>query len=220
MNIWFTLIFLIMQLPFYVNANNLKNGLYYSKWVYSENNIEELYPVLSNKVDQDKNGVYLLPDDASIIGDEIYLQVSGGAINLFYRHVNDDGSVVTIGRGNADVLDGAFSIKSNISNTFFDGKVPSRKFYINSAFSGRETSPSKKEIVPFKIERPDTFSVDCEKYLKINGYYENGLPDYTEDDISYNTNIFATDSGICGLLLNDDIVPQIKNGWIQFRRLN
>lgn len=219
MNIRLTLIFLIMQLSINANANNLKSGLYYSKWIYSENNIEKLYPVLSNKVDYDKNGVYLLPDEASIIGDEIYLQVSGDAINLFYRQVNDDGSVVTIGRGNADVLDGTFSIKSNISNTFFDGKVPSRKFYINSGFSGRETSPSKKEIVPFKVERPDAFSVDCKKYLKINGYYENGLPDYTEDDISYNTNIFATDSGICGLLLNNDNVNQIKKGRILFEKI-
>lgn len=219
MNIWFTLIFLLMQLPFYVSANNLKDGLYYSKWVYLENNDEKLYPVLSNKVDHDKNGVYLLPDDASIIGDEIYLQVTGDAINLFYRQVNDDGSVVTIGRGNAEVLDDTFIIKNNISNTFFDGKVPPRKFYINSGFSGRETSPFKKEIVPFRVEKPGAFSVDCKKYLKINGYYESGLPDYTEDDVSYNTNIFSTDSGICGLLLNDDNVQQIQKGRVLFERV-
>lgn len=220
MNIRLMLVFIVTQFPFYVNANILTNGVYYSKWVYSENNMEKVYPILSNKFNRDKNGVYLLPDNASIIGDEIYLRVSDDTVNIYYRQVNNDGGVVTIGRGDVDILDGVFSIKNNISNTFFDGKVPPGKLYINYDFSGRDTSPAQKEIIPFKVERPDAFSVDCKKYLKINGYYENGLPDYTEDDISYNTNIFATDSGICGLLLNDDNVRQIKEGRILFEKFN
>ena len=39
--------------------------------------------------------------------------------------------------------------------------------------------------------------------------------------LSYPATVFAVgELGVCSRFLDDDIVPQIKNGWIHFRRLN
>lgn len=118
------------------------------------------------------------------------------------------------------LIDNHFVILKNKSETFFDSKLPTTKIYLDSIPQKRETSPLKKEIVPFIIDSADSFSVNCVQYLKVNGYDTYGLPDYSEGQISYNTNVFATDSGICGILLGDSLAPEIRTGKILFEKIN
>jgi hypothetical protein len=75
----------------------LSDGVYYSKWVYKKVNDIKTYPVLSDNVSMDAVGIYLsLNEDP--FPDAIYLEVKTGKPDFYYRQVNNDGGVISIGK--------------------------------------------------------------------------------------------------------------------------
>ena len=59
--------------------------------------------------------------------------------------------------------------------------------------------------------------------------WKRDIPNVEEPDpsgrkdilVGYPATVFAVgELGICSAFLDNDVVPQIKKGWIQFRRLN
>lgn len=205
----------------------VKDGLYYSYWVYKDKGALKEYGTLANNPRKEMGKYILTPTPDYSAADEIYILVKGGNPVVYYYHANSGASFNTIGWADAKFSTNSMSIaKNTIRMVTEDTKELA---IVGGKFSGKLVKLESDEVVPLRLINTDTFEVDCNQYLSVNGYRDNGIPDYEEPDpqgqegigLSYPATVFAVNElGICAAFLDDDVVPQIKNGWIQFRRLN
>lgn len=221
--------FSIAFVPFFAFCNNInvKDGLYYGYWVYKEHGAIKEYGVLANNPRKEINKYILTPVPQFAAADEIYIQVKDNIPVVYFYHENVGAELNTIGWGDANFTEEGMVISANTIRMVAEDSVD--HVYVGEKFSGKRVGMEKKEVVPFSSIDDDGFKINCNQYLDINGYRDNGLPDYSEPDpegrkgigISYPATVFSVlETGICALFFDDDIVPQIKNGWIQFRRIN
>lgn len=205
----------------------IKDGLYYSYWVYRGEGMLKEYGALSNNPRKENDKYILTPNSDYSAADEIYIQVKGGNPSVYYYHSNSGASLNTIGWADAKFFTGGMSISKNTIRIVSEDTR--EHVFVGEEFSGKLVGLEKDEIVPLRLISGDTFEVDCNQYLDVNGYRDSGVPDHEEPDpkgregvgLSYPATVFAANElGICAAFLDDDVVPQIKNGWIQFRRLN
>ena len=209
------------------NAIKIKDGLYYGYWVYKNRGVLKEYGVLANNPKKE-NGEYILtPTPEYTADDDIYIQVKGDKSDVYYYHANVVSELNTIGWADIKIYSNNISIGENTIRMVTDDTK--ERVAVGDRFSGKIVRLESDEIVPFKVINDDTFEVDCNQYLKVNGYRENGIPYFKEPDpqgqegteLAYTATVFAHDEpGICAAFLDDYIVSEIKKGWIQFRRLD
>ncbi len=223
------LLYAALSFPLFAFGENFKirDGLYYSYWVYKDKGALKEYGNLSNSPRKEMGRYVLTPTLEYTAADEIYMQVKNGEPVLYYYHVNVGAGYNTIGWADAKFSKNNMVIAENtIQMVTEDTK---EHIVVGDEFSGKLVRLETDEIAPLRLIDDNTFEVDCNKYLNVNGYKDNGIPDYEEPDpkgrkdigLSYPATVFSvSEIGICAAFLDDDIVPQIKKGWIQFRRLN
>ncbi|MDH1758773.1 hypothetical protein [Klebsiella michiganensis] len=158
---------------------------------------------------------------------EIYVEVKGGVPTVYFYQKSVESDLNTVGWAGARFAEGNMVISSSTIRMVTEDTT--ENIFVGERISGKKLKFEKDELVPLSLIDDNGFNVNCNQYLDVNAYRENGLPYYSEPDpegrkgieIGYPTTIFAVgELGICSAFLDDDIVPQIKNGWIQFRRLN
>lgn len=221
--------FLALFIPVaaFSNAIKIKDGLYYGYWVYKDRGVLKEYGVLANNPKKE-NGEYILtPTPKYTADDEIYMQVKGSKSVVYFYHANVVSDFNTIGWADVKINSNNISIGENTIRMVTDDTK--ERVAVGGKFSGKIVKLESDEIVPFKVINDDIFEVDCNQYLKANGYRENGIPYYDEPDPqgregsgdAYTATVFVHDElGICATFLDDGVVREIKKGWIQFRRLN
>jgi hypothetical protein len=222
-------LYIVLTVPAITFGKNIqiKDGLYYSYWVYKDNGVLKEYDALANNPKKEMGKYSLTPTPDYSAADEIYLQVKGGNPVVYYYHSNSGASLNTIGWAGAKFSsNGLVILENTIQMVSGDTKD---NVYVGVNFPGKLVKLESDEVVPLKLIDDDTFEVDCNIYLDANGYRDSGIPDYEELDpkgregigLSYPATVFSVgELGICAAFLDEDVVPQIKNGWIQFRRLN
>lgn len=160
------------------------------------------------------------------VANEIYIKVENGNPSLYYYHVNIGADLNTIGWASAGFTEEGMIIYKNTIRMAKEDLA--ENISVGQHFSGKLISLKENERVPLELINKDSFKIDCNKYLKVNKYKEKGIPYYEDSGskgsgkvlIGYPATIFAVgDSGICSALLNDEGTPQVKKGWIQFRRI-
>lgn len=221
--------FLALFIPVaaFSNTIKIKDGLYYGYWVYKDRGVLKEYGVLADNPKKENSEYILTPTPKYTADDEIYIQVKGDKSAVYYYQESIDYELNTIGWADIKIHSNDISIGENTTRMVTEDTK--ERVVVGDKFSGKIVKLESDEIVPFKVINDDTFEVDCNQYLKVNGYRENGIPYYEEPDpqeqegigFYYTATVFAHDElGICAKFLDDDVVPEIKNGWIQFRRLN
>ncbi|MBL5942547.1 hypothetical protein JBO44_04190 [Enterobacter asburiae] len=221
--------FFIVVVPFFAFCNTIKvkDGLYYGYWVYKEHGAIKEYGVLANKPRKIMGKYILSPVPKFTDDNEIYVEVKGGVPTVYFYQKSVESDLNTVGWAGARFSEGYMVISS--STIRMVTKDTTENIFVGERVPGKKLKFEKDELVPLSLIDDNGFNVSCNQYLDVNAYRENGLPYYSEPDpegrngieIGYPTTIFAVgELGICSAFLDDDIVPQIKKGWIQFRRLN
>ncbi|KKC62287.1 hypothetical protein WG82_18135 [Citrobacter amalonaticus] len=222
-------LFFIVVVPFFAFCNTIKvkDGLYYGYWVYKEHGAMKEYGVLANKPRKNMGKYILSPVPKFTDDNEIYVEVKGGVPTVYFYQKSVESDLNTVGWAGARFAEGNMVISSSTIRMVTEDTT--ENIFVGDRIPGKKLKFEKDELVPLSLIDDNGFNVNCNQYLDVNAYRENGLPYYSEPDpegrkgieISYPTTIFAIgELGICSAFLDDDIVPQIKNGWIQFRRLN
>lgn len=205
----------------------IKDGLYYGYWVYKDKGVLKEYGVLANNPRKDAGEYILSPTPKSIATDEIYIQIKNNTPTLFFHHESSDADLNVAGWAGAKFIGSEMIISANTIR--FLKEDSQERISVGDKFNGKVVQLKVGEKAPIKAVDDEGFSVDCNEYLKVSNYMETGLPDVEEPDpsgrkdilIGYPATVFAVgELGICSAFFDNDVVPQIKNGWIQFRRLN
>ncbi|WP_227660665.1 hypothetical protein [Hafnia alvei] len=221
--------FLTLFLPAiaYSNGIKMKDGLYYGYWVYKDKRLLKEYGVLANNPRKDAGEYILSPVPELSATDEIYIQIKNNVPTIFFYHESSDAYLNVVGWAGAKFSGGEMIVSANTIR--FLKEDSKERISVGDKFNGKVVRLDIGERAPIKDVNDKGFSIDCNQYLKANNYAETGLPDVEEPDssgrkdifVGYLATVFAVgELGICSAFLSDDIVPQIKNGWIQFRRLN
>ncbi|WP_075183680.1 hypothetical protein [Pantoea sp. 1.19] len=221
--------FFIAVIPFFAFCNTIKvkDGLYYGYWIYKDHGAMKEYGVLANEP-RKVLGKYILSPVSKFTDDnEIYVKVKGGIPTLYFYQKSVASDLNTVGWAGARFSEENMVISSITIRMVTEATT--ENIFVGEKIPGKKIKFEKDELVPLSLIDENSFNVNCNKYLDVNAYRENGLPYYSEPDpegrkgveIGYPTTIFAVgELGICSAFLDGDIAPQIKNGWIQFRRLN
>ncbi|RHX75341.1 hypothetical protein DSY27_10555, partial [Lactobacillus helveticus] len=144
-----------------------------------------------------------------------------------FYHESCDADLNVVGWASAKFSEGEMIVSANTIR--FLKEDSKERISVGDKFNGKVVRLDIGEKAPIEEVNDKGFSIDCNQYLKANNYAETGLPDVEEPDpsgrkgilVGYPATVFAVgELGICSAFLNDDVVPQIKKGWIQFRRLN
>lgn len=221
--------FLVLFLPAIAFSNGLKikDGLYYGYWVYKEKGVLKEYGVLANNPKKDSSEYILSPDPEFAATNEIYIKINNNVPTIFFYHESSDADLNVVGWAGAKFSGGEMIVSANTIR--FLKEDSKERISVGDKFDGKVVRLDIEEKAPIEEVNDEGFSIDCNQYLKTNNYAETGLPDVEEPDpsgrkdilVGYPATVFAVDElGICSAFLDDDIVSQIKNGWIQFRRLN
>ncbi|RJT45064.1 hypothetical protein [Rahnella woolbedingensis] len=215
--------------PYYANAEKPSDGLYYSYWNYKSDGKIKEYSVLKNKPEKVSNK-YILSKPGKYGGDdEIYIDIKNGAPTLYYSHANNESQSITRGWADARFVDNEIIISAStiITTSIKDDMKISKDNFVGDQFPGKKIPLERNEIVPFETINSNSFKVDCNKYLDINNYRGGDIPDYNESISgdknlrqSYGGTVFINGEQLCALFLDDDIAPEIKNGWISFKKIN
>lgn len=224
-----TVLFLATIIPLLAFGKNIqmKDGLYYGYWVYKDKGMSKKYGVLANKPRKDAGEYILSPTSKSTATDEIYIQIKSNTPTLFFHHESSDADLNVAGWAGAKFIGSEMIISANTIR--FLKEDSQERISVGDKFNGKVVQLKVGEKAPINAVDDEGFSVDCNEYLKVNNYMEMGLPDVEEPDpsgrkdilIGYPATVFAVgELGICSAFFDNDVVPQIKNGWIQFRRLN
>ncbi|POT59878.1 hypothetical protein C3432_04000 [Citrobacter amalonaticus] len=224
-------IFLYMILFFPVitcaKTIQIKDGLYYGYWVYKDKGVLKEYGVLANNPRKDSGEYILNPVPELAVANEIYVEIKDNVPELYFYHESSDADLNVVGWADAKFLGNDMIVLANTIR--FLNEDSKERVSVGKKFNGKVVQLKNEEVVPINAVNGEGFSVDCNNYMKSNNYAETGLPDVEESDpssrkdilIGYPATVFAVgELGICSAFLDEDIVPQIKNGWIQFRRLN
>lgn len=223
------ILFFIAVVPFFAFCNTIKvkDGLYYGYWVYKDHGAMKEYGVLANEPRKIMGKYILNPVPKFTDDNEIYVKVKDGIPTVYFYQKNVESDLNTVGWAGARFAEGNMVISSSTIRMVTEDTT--ENIFVGEKIPGKKIKFEKDELVPLSLIDENGFNVNCNQYLDVNAYRENGLPYYSEPDpegrkgieIGYPTTIFAVgELGICSAFLDDDIVPQIKNGWIQFRRLN
>lgn len=218
-----------MFLPAVAFSNGIKinDGLYYGYWVYKDKEVLKEYGVLANNPRKDAGEYILSPVPELSATNEIYIQIKNNVPTIFFYHESSDAYSNIVGWTGAKFSGDQMIISANTIR--FLKEDSKERIPVGDKFNGKVVRLDVGEKAPLKDVNDKGFSIDCNQYLKANNYAETGLPDVEEPDpsgrkdifVGYPATVFAVgELGICSAFLSDDIVPQIKNGWIQFRRLN
>ncbi|MEB5922984.1 hypothetical protein [Franconibacter daqui] len=223
----FLYMFLIFPIITFAKSIQVRDGLYYGYWVYKDKGVLKQYGVLANNPRKDAGEYILSPVPILTATDEIYIQIKNNVPTIFFYHKNSDADLNVVGWAGAKFSGSEVIISANTIRFLKDDSK--ERISVGDKFNGKVVRLEIGEKAPIKEVNDKGFSIDCNQYLKANNYAETGLPNVEEPDpsgrkdilIGYPATIFAVgELGICAALLDDDVVPQIKNGWIQFRRLN
>lgn len=223
------ILFFIVFVPFFAFCNTIKikDGLYYGYWVYKDHGAMKEYGVLANEPRKIMGKYILNPVPKFTDDNEIYVKVKGSVPTVYFYQKSVESDLNTVGWAGARFSEGNMVISSSTIRMVTEDTT--ENIFVGERIPGKKLKFEKDELVPLSLIDENGFNVNCNQYLDINAYRENGLPDYEEPDpkgrkgigLSYPATVFAVgELGICSAFLDDDIVPQIKNGWIQFRRLN
>lgn len=223
------ILFFIAVVPFFAFCNTIKvkDGLYYGYWVYKDHGAVKEYGVLANEPRKLMGEYILTPVHKFTDDNEIYIKVKGGIPIVYFYQKSVESDLNTVGWAGARFTEGDMIISTSTIRMVTEDATD--HIFVGEEFLGKRIRLKKDEVVPLSLIDDNSFNVDCNQYLDINAYRENGIPDYEEPDpkgregigLSYPATVFAVgELGVCSAFLDDDIVPQIKNGWIHFRRLN
>lgn len=223
------ILFFIAVVPFFAFSNNIKvkDGLYYGYWVYKDHGAVKEYGILANEPRKLMGEYILTPVHKFTDDNEIYIKVKGGIPIVYFYQKSVGSDLNTVGWAGARFTEGDMIISTSTIRMVTEDATD--HIFVGEEFLGKRIRLKKDEVVPLSLIDDNSFNVDCNQYLDINAYRENGIPDYEEPDpkgregigLSYPATVFAVgELGVCSAFLDDDIVPQIKNGWIHFRRLN
>jgi len=223
------ILFFIAVVPFFALCNTIKvkDGLYYGYWVYKDHGAVKEYGVLANEPRKLMGKYILTPVHKFTDDNEIYIKVKGGIPIVYFYQKSVGSDLNTVGWAGARFTEGDMIISTSTIRMVTEDATD--HIFVGEEFLGKRIRLKKDEVVPLSLIDDNSFNVDCNQYLDINAYRENGIPDYEEPDpkgregigLSYPATVFAVgELGVCSAFLDDDIVPQIKNGWIHFRRLN
>lgn len=205
----------------------IQDGLYYGYWVYKDKGVLKEYGVLANNPRKDADEYILNPVPKFTATDEIYIEIKNNTPTLFFYHEASDADLNVVGWSDANFLGSEMILSANTIR--FLKEDEKERISVGKKFNGKVVQLKTLERAPIKMSNNEEFSIDCNQYLKTNNYAETGLPNVEEPDpsgrkdvlIGYPATVFAVgELGICSAFLDDNVVPQIKNGWIQFRRLN
>lgn len=224
-------LFIIMSylgFSYCANAEKPSDGLYYSFWSYQSHGKIKEYPVLKNKPEK-INDKYILSKAGEYGGDdEIYIQIKNGMPALYYTHASNESLDITHGWADAHFIDNKIIISTStiVTTLTSDGKGGDKDIFVGVPFFGKKVPLIKNEIVPFEKTDENSFKVDCNKYLDVNDYRNGDIPDYSESISgdkslrqSYGGTVFINGERLCSLFLDDDISPEIKKGWIAFKKI-
>ena len=220
-------IFLVFPIITFSKSIQVKDGLYYGYWVYKDRGVLKEYGVLANNPRKDAGEYILSPAPELSATNEIYIQIKNNVPTLFFYHESVDADLNLVGWAEADFSGGEMIVSVNTIR--FLKENSKERISVGDKFNGKVIRLDIGEKVPIGEVNGKGFSIDCNQYLEANGYAETGLPDVEESDpsgrkgilVGYPATVFAVgELGICSAFLNDDVVPKIKKGWIQFRRLN
>lgn len=220
-------VFLIFPVITFAKNTQVKDGLYYGYWVYKDKGVLKEYGVLANNPRKDAGEYILSPTSELAATDEIYIQIKDNVPTIFFYHESSDADLNVVGWASAKFSEGEMIVSANTIR--FLKEYSKERISVGDKFNGKVVRLDIGEKAPIEEVNDKGFSIDCNQYLKANNYAETGLPDVEEPDpsgrkgilVGYPATVFAVgELGICSAFLNDDVVPQIKKGWIQFRRLN
>ncbi|OXL35986.1 hypothetical protein CA284_20990 [Enterobacter mori] len=220
-------VFLIFPVITFAKNTQVKDGLYYGYWVYKDKGVLKEYGVLANNPRKDASEYILSPTSELAATDEIYIQIKDNVPTIFFYHESSDADLNVVGWASAKFSGGEMIVSANTIR--FLKEDSKERISVGDKFNGKVVRLDIGEKAPIEEVNDKGFSIDCNQYLKANNYAETGLPDVEEPDpsgrkgilVGYPATVFAVgELGICSAFLNDDVVPQIKKGWIQFRRLN
>lgn len=223
-------IFLLTMLifPLIACAKNIKikDGLYYGYWVYRDKEVLKEYGFLANNPRKDAGEYILNPLPELSAANEIYIKVKKNTPSLYYYHESSDADFNVAGWSGAKFVGNDMIVSTNTIRLLKEDSK--ERISVGREFNGKVVKLKVEEVVPINSIDDQGFNIDCYQYLEANNYAETGIPDVVAPDplgrkdilVGYPATVFAVgEFGICSALLDDDVVPQIKNGWIQFRRL-
>ncbi|HEY2454512.1 MAG TPA: hypothetical protein VGI71_18225 [Scandinavium sp.] len=222
-----SLLALFLPVIAFGNGIKIKDGLYYGYWVYKDNGVLKEYGVLANNPRKDSGEYILSPVPELTATNEIYIQIKNNVPTIFYYHESSDADLNVVGWASAKLSGSEMTV--SVKSIRFLKEDSKERISVGDKFNGKVVRLDIGEKAPIENVNDKGFSIDCNQYLKTNKYAETGLPDVEEPDpkgrkgigLSYPATVFSvSEIGICAAFLDDDIVPQIKKGWIQFRRLN
>ncbi|WP_105654837.1 hypothetical protein [Cronobacter dublinensis] len=220
-------VLLIFPVVSFAKSTQVKDGLYYGYWVYKDKGVLKEYEVLANNPRKDAGEYILSPTSELATTDELYIQIKDNVPTIFFYHESSDADLNVVGWAGAKFSGDEMIISENTIR--FLKEDSKERISVGDKFNGKVVRLDIGEKAPIEDVNDKGFSIDCNQYLKANNYAETGLPDVEEPDssgrkgilVGYPATVFAVgELGICSAFLNDDVVPQIKKGWIQFRRLN
>lgn len=220
-------VFLIFPVITFAKSTQVKDGLYYGYWVYKDKGVLKEYGVLANNPRKDAGEYILSPTSELAATDEIYIQIKDNVPTIFFYHESGYADLNVVGWAGAKFSGDEMIVSANTIR--FLKEDSKERISVGDKFNGKVVRLDIGEKAPIEEVNDKGFSIDCNQYLKANNYAETGLPDVEEPDpsgrkgilVGYPATVFAVgELGICSAFLNDDVVSQIKKGWIQFRRLN
>lgn len=220
-------IILIFPVITFAKSIKVKDGLYYGYWVYKDKGVLKEYGVLANNPRKYAGEYILSPAPELAATDEIYILIKNNVPTIFFYHESSDADLNVVGWAGAKFSGGGMIVSANTIR--FLKEDSKERISVGDKFNGKVVRLDIEEKAPIDEVNDKGFSIDCNEYLKANNYAETGLPDVEEPDpsgrkdilVGFPATVFAVgELGICSAFLNDDIVLQIKKGWIQFRRLN
>lgn len=220
-------VFLIFPVITFAKNIQVKDGLYYGYWVYKDKGVLKEYGVLANNPRKDAGEYILSPTSELAATDEIYIKIKDNVPTIFFYHESNDADLNVVGWAGAKFSGGEMIVSANTIR--FLKEDSKERISVGDKFNGKVVRLDIGEKAPIEEVNDKGFSIDCNQYLKANNYAETGLPDVEGPDpsgrkgilVGYPATVFAVgELGICSAFLYDDVVPQIKKGWIQFRRLN
>lgn len=201
--------------------------MYYGYWVYKNNGELKEYGVLANNPRKDAGEYILSPVPELSATDEIYIQIKNNVPTIFFYHGSRNAYLNVVGWAGAKFSGGEMIVSAN--TILFLKEDSKERISVGDKFNGKVVRLDIGEKASTKDINGKGFGIDCNQYLKANNYVEMGLPNVEEPDpsgrkdilVGYPATVFAVgELGICSAFLDNDVVPQIKKGWIQFRRLN
>lgn len=224
-------IFILTMLifPLIACGKNIKinDGLYYGYWVYKDKEVLKEYGFLASNPKKDADEYILNPLSELSAANEIYIQVKKNTPYLYYYHESSDADFNVVGWSDAKFVGNDMIVSTNTIR--FLKEDSKERISVGREFNGKVVKLNVEEVVPINSIDDQGFNIDCNQYLEANNYAETGIPDVVAPDpsgrkdilVGYPATVFAVgELGICSALLDDDVVPQIKNGWIHFHRLD